>query len=229
MIGFDSRAGIRGAIWMSVAGLAVVGAIGALLGSNAAFKLTPNLNQTGKVFTLSFPLNNNYTNAESVHQDMEAACPGAFNKIERIFVSPGGNARNVWLGFGTEHSNFPINAGEGASWPDRQMGFLVQVNSPCTSWTIVGSHDPSFVYSFDQPARVYLTRIPYHTTAMEANDIFLSIPGCNKVERINVSPGGTSRTSWFGFGSVASNFQIRRGEAYIIQVNVPTTWAPPHY
>jgi len=153
-------------------------------------------------------------------QDINASCPAAANKIERINPSAGGTSRTTWLGFGSAAQNFSIAKGQ---------GYLVQVNSSCTSWVVVGSHDPAFVYNFASPGLVYLTSIPYHTTATVADNLFTSIPSCNKVERINVSAGGTSRTTWLGFGSAAQNFAVKVGEAYIIQVNSATAWTPSHY
>jgi hypothetical protein len=206
-------------LWVAGALLLAVG--GTVVASNMGFKYVPNLNQTGKIFTLSLPLNQNYTTADSMFQDLNASCPGAANKIERINPSPGGTSRTVWLGFGSAPQNFAIAKGQ---------GYLLQVNSSCTSWAVVGSHDPAYVYNFANAGQVYLTSIPYHTTATVADNLFTSIPSCNKVERINVSPGGTSRTVWLGFGSAPQNFQVKVGEAYIIQVNTAgTSWTPAHY
>jgi len=207
-------------LWVAGALLLAVG--GTVVASNMGFKFVPNLNQTGKVFTLSLPLNNNYTDAGSVFNDLNASCPGAAAKIERINPSAGGTSRTTWVGFGSASDNFTLAKG---------AGLLVQVNSPCTNFVVVGSHDPAYVYTFASAGGFnYLTDIPYHTTATVAGDLFTSIPSCAKVERINVSAGGTSRTSWVGFGSASDNFNVAIGESYIIVVNTPgTTWTPSHY
>jgi hypothetical protein len=206
-------------LWVAGALLLAVG--GTVMASNMGFKFVPNLNQANRVFTLSLPLNQNYTNADSVFQDINASCPGAASKIERIDPSPGGTIRVTWVGFGSAPQNFPIAKGE---------GYMLEVFSNCTTWAVVGSHDPAYVYNFPTAGEVYLTSIPYHTTATVAHDLFTSIPSCGKVERIVPSSGGTLRTTWVGFGSPAQNFPVKVGESYIVEVGTAgTSWTPAHY
>lgn len=205
--------------------LLVVGALvlavgGTVLASNMGFKFVPNLNQAGKDFTISLPINNNYTNADSIFQDVNASgCAAA--KVERINPSTGGTSRTTWVGFGSAADNFSVAKGQ---------GYIVTTAGNCTTWVVVGSHDPTYVYNFAQAGKDYLTSIPYHTTATVANDLFTGIPNCAKVERINPSLGATSRTTWVGFGSAADNFPVAIGQAYIVAVGVAgVNWTPAHY
>jgi len=210
-------------LWVAGAILLAIG--GTVVASNMGFKFVPNLNQTGKIFTISLPLNQNYTDAESIRQDIDTSCgAGTFNKIVKINPSAGGSSQSTWLGFGG--GNYLVNG----TPANRQQGYEVQVNNNCVNWVLVGSHDPAFVYNFPNAGQFYLTTIPYHTTATRANDLFTSIPSINKIVKINVSAGASSQTTWLGFGGDAQNFTVKVGEAYIIQVNsANTTWTPAHF
>ena len=199
-------------LWVAGALLLAVG--GTVVASNMGFKFVPNIDQSGKTFTISLPLNNNYTNADSVFQDMSASgCTPQL--VERIEPSSGGGLRHDWNGTG---DNFTLVKGE---------GLIVVVSGTCTSWTIVGSHDPAYVYTFAQSGKNYLTDIPYHTTATTANDLFTSIPSAVLIERITPTAGGGVRQSW---NSTGDNFNVKIGESYIVVVGTAgTTWTPSHY
>jgi len=200
----------------------VVGALllacGAAVASNMGFKFVPNIVQSGpaKQYTISFPLNNNYANANSVLTDIPAGCNAS--AVIRIAPSAGGSSRQGWLAPGVG-VNFPIAKGE---------GYLVQTNSTCTSWVIVGSHDPAYVYNFGANVQT-LASIPYHTTATAANDVLTSVgPNAQAVIRIAPSVGGSTRQGWLAPG-VGVNFPVTIGEAYLIQVSSATAWTPAHY
>jgi len=200
-------------LWVAGALLLAVG--GTVVASNMGFKFVPNLNQTGKTFTISLPLNNNYTNASSVFNDINASCPGAPQLVERMVPSAGGTVREDWNGTGTD---FTVNSNE---------GLIVVVNPTCTSWVIVGSHNPAYVYTFAQAGKNYLTSIPYHTTATVANDLFTSIPSAVLIERITPTAGGGIRQSWNGTGV---DFPVTIGESYVVVVGTAgTNWTPSHY
>lgn len=207
-------------LWVAGALMLIVG--GSVIASNMGFKLAPNLNLANKSFAVGLPINNYYTNADSIFQDINAAgCAAA--KVEKIIPSNGGTSRVTWVGFGTAAQNFTIAKGE---------GYIVEVNSSCTNWVIVGSHDPVFRYTFALANKSYLVSIPYHTTAYNANDLFLSIPGVSKVERITPSNGASLRQTWVGFGVGNQNFPVILGESYIVEIDQyasPVNWIPPHY
>lgn len=185
---------------------------GAVIASNMGFKLVPNLNQASKTFTISLPNNNNYATASSVFDDINLSGCTA-NKIERIVPSAGAKARQIWDGTGTD---FTIAKGD---------GYLLEVAASCTTWVVVGSHDPAFQMNF-QANKETLTSVPYHTTALTANDLFTSIPSCTKVERIVPSAGGKAREIWDGTGT---DFAVTIGEAYLVATSAVSTWTPAHY
>lgn len=204
-------------VWVVGALLLAVG--GMVVASNMGFKWVPDLNTGGVYYAVGIPLNHNYTNADSILADVNGSgCSAAF--VEKVVPSAGGAVRRTWSGSGTADQNFPVAAGE---------GYFVQVNSSCGTWTIVGSHNPSFQYNFSTPGVAYLVGIPYHTTATVAEDLRLSIPNIAFVERVVPSAGGAVRRTWTGSGTADQNFAVNIGEAYIVQVNSATTWTPAHY
>jgi len=203
----------RTKLW--VAGAILLAVSGAAVASNMGFKFVPNLNQTSKTFTISLPLNNNYASASAVFNDIQASgCTP--NKVERINPSTGGSSRSSWTSTGG--TDFPVAKGE---------GYIVEVGANCTSWVVVGSHDPAYTYNFALANKSYLASIPYHTTATSASAIFNSIPSASKVERINPSTGGSSRSSWTSTGG--TDFPVTIGEAYIVEVTAASSWTPAHY
>jgi hypothetical protein len=205
-------------LWVVGGLLLAVG--GSVIASNMGFKFVPNLNLANRSFAVALPINNNYTNADSIFADINSSGCGAA-KVERINPSTGGSSRTTWVGFGSASDNFSVAKGE---------GYIVEVSGSCTNWVVVGSHDPVQQYSFALANRSYLVSVPYHTTATVANDLFLSIPQASKVERINPSIGGSSRTTWVGFGAAADNFSVAIGQAYIVEVGTAgQVWTPAHY
>jgi len=197
-----------------VAGALLLAVAGTVVASNMAFKFVPNWNQTNKVFTLSLPLNNNYLVAHDVFNDINASCPGSAQVVEKVVPSTGAKNRLTWNGSGDD---FPVVGAE---------GLLITVNPACTSLVIVGSHNPSQSISFSQPGKMYLTSIPYHTTAVVAHDIFNSIPSASVVEKIVPSTGGKNRLTWNGTGD---DFPVVIGDSYLIVVSAASSWTAPHY
>ena len=128
-------------------------------------------------------------------------------------------SQTTWVGSGAPTDDFPVVKGQ---------GYIVATAGTCTNWVVVGSHDPAYVYSFAAASpSVYLTSIPYHTTATQAHDLFNAIPSCAKVARINPNQ---SQTTWVGSGAPTDDFTVQIGEAYIVSVGTAgTTWTPAHY
>lgn len=202
-----------------VVGVLLLAVCGGAVASNMGFKFVPNITQNGgpnEQYTISLPLNNNYTNAASLLSDIPVGCNGT--GVVRIAPSVGGSVKQGWLapGFGV---NFPVAKGE---------GYLVETTSNCTSWVIVGSHDPAYVYNFGGGVQTFAS-IPYHTTATVANDLLVSVgPNASGVIRIAPSVGGSVKQGWLapGFGV---NFPVTIGEAYLVEVTSATAWTPAHY
>lgn len=205
-------------LWVAGALLLAVG--GTVVASNMGFKFVPNLNQAGIYFTLSLPYNQNYTNADAVYDDLNLACPQGVNAhaIDKIKVSAGGNTHDTW--FGTTGTNFLLATGEG-------YGVIPSVS--CTTWVVVGSHNPAFVKNFLLPSNYYFTSIPYHTTATVAHDLWTSIPNVDNVDRIKPTAAGNQHETWFG--TTGTNFPVKVGDAYGVVVKTPgnVSWTPSHY
>jgi len=207
-----------------VVGLLLLAAVGTVVGSNMGFKFVPNVATGSQIYTISIPLNHNYTNAQSLAADMQASgCTP--NLIARSSATASGNPPTNWdpVGGGSAGQNFTIAKGQ---------GYRIRTSSPCTNWVVVGSHDPAFQYSFATANVVYLTSIPYHTTAANAQDLASTIPSCTLVSRMSVTASGAPPTNWdpVGGGSAGQNFPVVIGQAYHIRVGTPNTlWTPAHY
>jgi len=199
-------------LWVAGAFLLAVG--GTVVASNMGFKLVPDLNQANKVFTLSLPQNNNYTLAHEVFDDINASCPGAAQIVETVTPSVGGKTRQTWNGTGDD---FPITG---------DQGLLITVSPTCTSYVVVGSHNPSHHVIFSSAGLMYLTGIPYHTTATSASELYNTIPNATILERIVPSTGGKTRQTWNGTGD---DFPIKIGESYLVVVGASSDWVPSHY
>lgn len=209
-----------------VIGALLLGVAGNVMASNMGFKFVPNMTDPGSVLNytrgVSLPLNNNYTNADSVTADILTTCGASGPQLIRVNPSVGGTSTTFWTPGGAPGaSNFPIVKG---------AGYKVSINAACTSWVVVGSHDPAYVYSFPVVGNSYLASVPYHTTATVANDLIVSVPSGETLTRINASAGGTSTTFWkVGGAAGASNFSVAIGEAYLVTVTNPSSWTPAHY
>jgi hypothetical protein len=200
--------------------VALLGLVGLVTASNTAAKFTIHLPESNKIYTVSLPQNSKYTNAGSVFEDIDTKCgTGTAAMVQRIVPSVGGGVRVTWVGFGGAADNFSISKDE---------GYLVQVNQSC-DWVLVGSHDDEYTYTFSTAGYDYLVNVPFNSTADTADELFTSIPYCSKVERINPSAGGVSRTTWLGFGGAEENFPVVAGEAYIVRVSAASWWTPAHY
>ncbi len=205
----------------SLAGGVLLALLCPVMASNIAGRIVRHLDQANKIFTFSLPQISKYATADDVFQDIDAKCgSGTTAKIERINPSVGGSSRTTWIGSGGSALNFPIVSGQ---------GYLVEVTAPC-NWSIVGYNtDTAYTRAYTDFNKVLLISVPFNSTATVANDLFTQISNCTSVERINVSTGGSSRTTWIGAGGASDNFPIVRGEAYIITVSGTSSWPVGHY
>ena len=201
-------------------GAALLAIGGTVVASNMGFKFVPNYDASGagNTFTISIPLNNNYTDAQSIINDIAASgcTPSQVTKI-----NTNNSAKNCVstgpLSPCSALNNFAVTKGE---------GYEVKVNTAnCTTWVVVGSHDPAFPYSFTTPGASYLASIPYHTTALNAADIFTSVPSATTVTRVLRSGLKVNYTG----NTAINNFAVVIGDAYFIKVSAPSSWTPPHY
>ena len=196
-------------LWVVGAFLLAIG--GTVVASNMGFKFVPNFNAGGStiVHTIGFPLNNNYVNAKDVRDDITASGCTA-GTVQRRNTN---QTIQSYAGIGTP---FLLNKQEGLRTTVGGAG--------CTSWVVVGSWDPAYVYQFPtaSPSQ-YLVTMPYHTTAINARDVFLSGP-FSGVRRIN------RNQTIQAYAGIGTPFPITIGEPLIVLVTAASsTWVPPHY
>jgi len=214
----------RTKLWVVGALLLVVG--GSVIASNMGFKFVPNMNTSGFTYTISIPLNHNYTNAASVLSDMSASGCNP-TRITKVLPSAGGKGTVNWVpAGGIPGGNFTVNTGTTGF-----DGFKVVSTGSCTTWVVVGSHNPAFSYNFSTPNVSYLVSIPYHTTATNAQDLLTQIgPSATRVTRILPSAGGKGTVNWVPAGGIpGGNFTVNIGEAYLVAIAGATSWVPAHY
>lgn len=196
--------GVAGAILLVVAGAAVA--------SNMGFKFTANI-ATGDpdIYDVSIPLNNNYTSLQGIYDDISASS-GCTASSVTIFAPDQSSCS--WIGAGS--CNAPYNPGK---------GIRVTTAGACTAWIIVGSHNPSFLYSFPTvDPDIYDIALPYHTTRTTTETLFNEIPNAASVTKFAPDQ---STCSWIGAGSC--NTTIAIGDAYRVSVSAASTWGPSHY
>lgn len=99
---------------------------GAVMASNMGFKFVPNIPLANpNTYAISLPLNNNYTTADSVFDDIAASGGGCANvSLVRRRTSVG--TVDDWTG--TSGLNFPVVIGEAYT-------FQTTTGSPVVNWT----------------------------------------------------------------------------------------------
>ena len=198
-------------LWVMGAILLAVG--GAALASNMGFKFVPNIATADPdIYEISIPLNNNYTDLASIFNDINASagCSAA-----GVTVFAPDQSQCSWTG------SFSCNQAYTAG-----TGVRVSTYGTCTGWVIVGSHNPSFAFSFGlADPNIYDVSLPYHTTKTDLAGLYTEIPNAAGVTKINPDQ---SLCSWTG--AFSRNTTITIGEAYRVSVTVAgTTWTPSHY
>ena len=209
-------------LWVAGAVLLAVG--GAAMASNMGFKFVPNIaNGAPAVYDISIPLNNNYTTLRSIFDDINASAGCSAAAVINFNNSPIGTGSCTWAGPFTCDSTY--HKGE-------SVWVKVAASTSCTGWVVVGSHDPSFQFSFtqNQPAR-YEVSVPYHTTETSLASLYAEIPSCSSVDAAGngTSPAQTHCT-WAG--PFTCNQPLSIGQGVAIKVNSPTLpvqWTPSHY
>ena len=99
------------------------------------------------------------------------------------------------------------------------VGLMVQVSAATTA-TFLGAHDPSLSVpagGFVHAGRDYYIALPYHSTAVVAQDLCAEIASAVLVSRFDPA-SGLSQDWTCPFGS---NFTVQKGEALRIVVGVP--------
>lgn len=198
---------VMGAILLMIGGVAVA--------SNMGFKFVPNIATADpEVYWISIPLNNNYTDLASIYNDITAECPNGAAQAVRVHPD---QSQCIWNG--PFSCNEPYLPGEAV--------YVSTAVSGCTTWVIVGSHNPSFVYNFPTAdPDIYTISVPYHTTLTDIAGLYNEL-GPNALQVVRVHPD-QSQCIWNG--PFSCNEPITIGEGYYVSVSVAgTTWTPSHY
>lgn len=208
-----------------VAGAILLAVSTAAFASNMGFKFVPDLQVASPgVYYISLPLNNNYADTTDIWTDMVNSCgqTGAGSEVTNFF-SGGGDC--TWFGTSGCHQ---------ASWntAHQQESFRIRLGdagSTCGSWVLVGSHKPDFIYVFGTATPdAYHVSIPYHTTAVDIEDIFNEIGASTAAEVTKFFTAGDC--TWFG--TSGCNLPIIIGEGLRVRIAVgkaPANWVPSHY
>lgn len=199
---------------MGVAGAILLAIGGTAMASNMGFKIVPNLAlQDPNVYEISIPLNNNYTDLKSIFDDIGTNCPNGASSVTHFAPDQSSCTWN-----GPFSCSNPLAGGQA-------VRVTVAVTG-CATWVIVGSHNPSFVYTFPLvDPNIYEISVPYHTTRTNIRELFDEIPNASSISRFHPDQ---SSCVWNGPFSCSEPITI--GEGYWVTVGVAaSTWVPSHY
>jgi hypothetical protein len=185
---------------------------GLAVGSNMGFKYAPTFpgSEINVDHWVSLPYKSAFASADEVCNVVpNASLVSRFDPVSAFRVD--------WTcPFG---DNFDLNPGEGV---------FIRVTA-ASNPVFVGSHDPDLeipVGGFTVSGIDHIVSIPYHTTAVTAQDLCDEIANSTLVSRFD--PVSQSRIDWScPFGS---DFAIPRGEAFAVRVGVTGPgWKPDHH
>ncbi|MEN6633541.1 MAG: hypothetical protein ABFD84_14005 [Candidatus Polarisedimenticolia bacterium] len=189
--------------------------VGVATASNMGFKFVPQIPGTAgaNAYNLSLPWNNNYTDAASLLNDI----PGA-TKVSQ-FTSNAGLVSWVQNAGGTL---FTVRKGE---------AYIVYGSGSGQTPVIVGSHDPSYTYTFTA-GQAFNASAPYHQTLTSARDLFLSIETkcAGSMSKVSKFTPASGLVSWLGDASGGTNFNLDLGSGVVIFTKATCSgYVWPHY
>lgn len=230
------QSGSRLTMAVLAAALVVIIAGGVATASNMAFKMNRAFLGIGGVAPsgdnwTSIPYINPYTSINSFCTQIGLVSTGlgARGRITVVDQTTGSPAQ----------INCGTTAGNAALPSDGRGVALRQVAGGPTSGIIVGSHDPAKLITIpDQgviPAGSFWFSVPYHTTAVTANDLCassgLTNSGLGSRAQITRVDGLTGTPTSANCGTTAGNsLNLVLGEAVrILEPNGPKTFRPAHF
>lgn len=188
--------------------------------SNMGFKFVPNVPNTAgnNSFNLALPWNNNYTNSENFQADLGPA-------LERVAKVQGNTKLLSWFGNGEGGGSF-FNLTKGEAY------LIFSKTGQTLQPVIVGSHDPSFTFSFTAN-QAFNAAAPYHQTLTNSEQLISDLRtqlsgGITRVAQIQAN---TKLLSWFGNGQGGGNFfQLDLGKGVLIFPSANKSgYVWPHY
>lgn len=190
--------------------------VGVATASNMGFKFVPQIPGTAghNAYNLSLPWNNNYTDAVSLYGDLGSG-------IQSVAKFESNSTLSSWLGPGSFTTNFTVKKGE---------SYIVYGSGSGQTPVIVGSHDPSFTFTFAKGATN--AAAPYHQTYTKASDLFNAINSTcgTKLTSVARFENNSTLSSWLGPGSFTTDFGLTLGQGVLVYTNSDCTgfvWA--HY
>jgi hypothetical protein len=184
--------------------------------SNMGFKFVPNIGSS-QFFNLGLPWNNNYTNAQSLLADFGG-------NAESVTRYNSNGSLTAWFSGASATNNYPIVKGS---------AYIIKATAAgSTNAVIVGSHDPSFTFSFSAGLFNNVAP-PYHQTLTTANALLNDMNtqmGAGAIESVTRYNTNGSLTAWFSGASASNNFNLALGMGVIAKGGSGGTgYAWPHY
>jgi hypothetical protein len=188
---------------------------GSLLASNMGFKLSYGLTNTGS-YQLNWVSLPYYWGTSATASTVCSDIGGNAFSITYWDRPTEGNISWLCSGVGTD---FTIAPGE---------AIAVKVSSP-TTWTIVGSHNPTQILALANTGSYQLNwvSVPYHTLRTNASGICTDV-GSNAFSITYWDRTTEGNISWLCSG-VGTDFTLTPGEGIAVKVSSPTNWTPSHY
>jgi hypothetical protein len=199
---------------VAAAALAVMVA-GGLYASNMGFKLAYQLttatNASQNALALPYNQQSGLDNASNLLQDIESSAGIQVTGVAFYNNADGFTSYSELAG-----ADYALQSG---------TAYLVQVETAGT-YIVVGSHKPGFVVNLTQASNASQNffAYPYHSTSPTAADLLAEIgPDALNIAFYNTGDGFTS------YPSNPTNFSLKPGEGYLIQVANPIAFIPAHY
>jgi hypothetical protein len=194
-------------------------AASSLMASNMGFKLSYSLTNSGTStnwVSLPYFWGSSATSAtvcSDVGTGTQATEVGMYDPASNSF-SP------TWACGDTSNTPWGLTAGK---------AIYVKVSSG-TTWTIVGSHDPSLALPLTNAGTsTNWVSIPYHTTATDSQTICTQVGG-NATEVGAYDPATNAFTPTWACGDTSNTpWALTVGKGYYIKVSAVTNWTPAHY
>lgn len=180
------------------------------VGSNMGFKISVELT-AGQTNFISIPYYNSYPTASALWTDAGGAAQGTI-------IIKWNKSTSRWQYYtDTSSPDFSIDPGESVN---------VQTNST-HNLIMVGSHNPSLQVSI-VPSNTNFVSVPYHTTSVNASNLWTELGGATNNIIIIVWNKSTNRWQYYTDAS-SPDFQIVPGTGYNIQTSNTLNWTPSHY
>lgn len=187
--------------------------VGVATASNMGFKFVPQIPGTAgaNAYNLSLPWNNNYTSSVDLLADIAGAGSVAQFTANSKLTSwfPGGG------------TPFSLRKGE---------AYIVYGSGSGQTPVIVGSHDPSYTYSFTA-GQALNASAPYHQTFTDSVGLLSNLNqfcGAGAIESVAQFTAQSKLVTWFPGGGTPFNLTLGQGVIIFPHANC-SGYVWPHY